>query len=48
MSAYDLTSKQALSTTAQQALTDTIAKEQAEVDKVKNNPTPETYNNSDW
>ncbi|UQZ95747.1 hypothetical protein F9C22_03225 [Mycoplasmoides gallisepticum] len=48
VSAYDLTSKQALSTTAQQALTDTIAKEQAEVDKVKNNPTPETYNNSDW
>ncbi|WP_027122317.1 P68 family surface lipoprotein [[Mycoplasma] imitans] len=48
VSAYDLTSKQALSTSAQQALEQTIANEQKEVDKVKDNPTPETFNNPAW
>ncbi|QMT98698.1 hypothetical protein H3143_00980 [Mycoplasma tullyi] len=48
VSSYDLTSKEALSETAQKALEATIAKEQTEVDKVKGNPTPETFSNPDW
>ncbi|MDC4183575.1 P68 family surface lipoprotein [Mycoplasma bradburyae] len=48
ISAYDLTSKNALSDTAKTALETTINAEQAEVDKVKAEPTPETLKTPDW
>ncbi|QMT98699.1 hypothetical protein H3143_00985 [Mycoplasma tullyi] len=48
VSSYVLTSKQALSTQTEQTLKDNIAKEQAEVDKIKDKPTVENYNNKDW